>query len=40
MCKKFKNFYILIVINNAKENINVFYNNYNTTKKITKSLLN
>jgi len=33
MRQELKDFYILIVINNAKENINTFYDGYNTTKK-------
>jgi len=33
MCEKFKNLYIFTVTNNAKENIDAFYNNCNTIKK-------
>ena len=33
MRKELKNFYIFIVTNNIKENINASYNNYNTARK-------
>jgi len=33
MREELKNFYIFIVTNNTKENLDVSYNNYNTTRK-------
>ena len=33
MHEELKNFYIFMVTNNAKENVDAFYNDCNTTKK-------
>jgi len=33
MRKEFKKFYILIITDNAEENVDAFYNDYNTAKK-------